>query len=192
MNTHSKTSSILASVIAMILAVPGGAWADEGRYDNGGQGNGYQKKGHYNTPITTAITIIITMVITRVAGTIIHTIIPIIIRATRAAGIITITTTIITTTTNCGSACWAVASSVMPSAITSRATPMSRVTTRKPAPPPPQTVTQYETVYPGNTCLQQREYRSKIMVGGRQVDGYGTACLQPDGSWRYGPAQAAY
>ena len=37
---------------------------------------------------------------------------------------------------------------------------------------------------------EQREYRSKIMVGGKQVEGYGTACLQPDGSWRYGPAQA--
>jgi hypothetical protein len=53
---------------------------------------------------------------------------------------------------------------------------------------PPPAVTQYETAYPG-TCLQQREYRSKILVGGKQVDGYGTACLQPDGSWRYGPAQ---
>ncbi len=28
------------------------------------------------------------------------------------------------------------------------------------------------------------------MVGGKQVDGYGTAWLQPDGSWRYGTAQA--
>jgi hypothetical protein len=54
---------------------------------------------------------------------------------------------------------------------------------------PPPTVSRYETTYPG-PCLQQREYRSKVMVGGKQVDGYGTACLQPDGSWRYGPAQA--
>jgi len=56
--------------------------------------------------------------------------------------------------------------------------------------PPPPTVTRYETTYPGNTCLQQREYQTKITVGGKQVQGYGTACLQPDGSWRYGPAQA--
>jgi hypothetical protein len=54
------------------------------------------------------------------------------------------------------------------------------------APPPP---TQYANTAPDNTCLQQREYNTKIMVGGKQVNGYGTACLQPDGSWRYGAAQ---
>jgi hypothetical protein len=54
------------------------------------------------------------------------------------------------------------------------------------APPPPP---QYASTATGNTCLQQREYNTKIMVGGRQVNGYGTACLQPDGSWRYGAAQ---
>jgi hypothetical protein len=52
-------------------------------------------------------------------------------------------------------------------------------------PPPPQ----YANTVPVNTCLQQREYNTKIMVGGKQVNGYGTACLQPDGSWRYGAAQ---
>jgi hypothetical protein len=52
-------------------------------------------------------------------------------------------------------------------------------------PPPPQ----YANTAPANTCLQQREYNTKIMVGGKQVDGYGTACLQPDGSWHYGAAQ---
>ena len=52
-------------------------------------------------------------------------------------------------------------------------------------PPPPE----YANTAPVNTCLQQREYNTKIMVGGKQVDGYGTACLQPDGSWRYGAAQ---
>ena len=51
--------------------------------------------------------------------------------------------------------------------------------------PPPQ----YANTAPANTCLQQREYNTKIMVGGKQVNGYGTACLQPDGSWRYGAAQ---
>jgi len=54
------------------------------------------------------------------------------------------------------------------------------------APPPP---SQYATTATVNPCLQQREYSTKIMIGGKQVDGYGTACLQPDGSWRYGPAQ---
>jgi hypothetical protein len=51
MNTHRKSSSILAAVMAMILAVPGGAWAGGDRYDKGGHGHddhGYQKKGHYN------------------------------------------------------------------------------------------------------------------------------------------------
>ena len=55
------------------------------------------------------------------------------------------------------------------------------------SPPPPPT--QYATTAPVNPCLQEREYRTKIMVGGKQVEGYGTACLQPDGSWRYGAAQ---
>ena len=43
----------------------------------------------------------------------------------------------------------------------------------------------------GGSCLQQREYQNKVIVGGRTVDAYGTACLQPDGSWRYGPAELA-
>ena len=31
---------------------------------------------------------------------------------------------------------------------------------------------------------QCREYRGPIVVGGKTRQGYGTACLQPDGSWR--------
>jgi hypothetical protein len=43
---------------------------------------------------------------------------------------------------------------------------------------------------PGSsTCLQEREYQTTVIVGGKEVDAYGTACLQPDGSWRRGPAQ---
>jgi hypothetical protein len=56
------------------------------------------------------------------------------------------------------------------------------------ASPPPSTP-QYPTTAQMNPCLQEREYRTKIMVGGKEVEGYGTACLQPDGSWRYGAAQ---
>jgi hypothetical protein len=41
-----------------------------------------------------------------------------------------------------------------------------------------------------DTCLQEREYQSTVVVGGKNVPAYGTACLQPDGSWRRGPAQA--
>jgi hypothetical protein len=33
-------------------------------------------------------------------------------------------------------------------------------------------------------CLMIREYQTRITVGGRQVDAYGDACLQADGSWR--------
>ncbi|RYG57800.1 MAG: hypothetical protein EON60_14120, partial [Alphaproteobacteria bacterium] len=29
-----------------------------------------------------------------------------------------------------------------------------------------------------------REYQRKVTVGGRLVDSYGTACMQPDGSWK--------
>ena len=39
------------------------------------------------------------------------------------------------------------------------------------------------------TCLMTREYQTEIVVGGEVVDGYGQACLQPDGSWFRGPAQ---
>lgn len=45
--------------------------------------------------------------------------------------------------------------------------------------------------YSDNTCLQEREYQTTVFVGGKEVDAYGTACLQPDGSWRRGPAQLA-
>jgi len=33
----------------------------------------------------------------------------------------------------------------------------------------------------GNEC---REYRTTVTIGGKQEDAYGTACRQPDGSWR--------
>ncbi len=39
------------------------------------------------------------------------------------------------------------------------------------------------------TCLMTREYQTQITVGGRLVDAYGQACLQPDGAWLKGPAQ---
>lgn len=51
MNTHRKYALILASVMAVILALPGGAWAGD-RYDRGGHDSSYQKKGqqsrHYD------------------------------------------------------------------------------------------------------------------------------------------------
>jgi hypothetical protein len=47
--------------------------------------------------------------------------------------------------------------------------------------------------YSNSSCLQEREYQTTVIVGGRNVDAYGTACLQPDGSWkRNPPAVASY
>lgn len=37
-----------------------------------------------------------------------------------------------------------------------------------------------------SSCLMIREYQTKITVGGEEVEAYGDACLQPDGSWRLG------
>lgn len=45
--------------------------------------------------------------------------------------------------------------------------------------------------YSAASCLQEREYTTTVKVGGRNVEAYGTACLQPDGSWRRGPAEVA-
>ncbi|PCJ33351.1 MAG: hypothetical protein COA93_08030 [Alphaproteobacteria bacterium] len=39
-----------------------------------------------------------------------------------------------------------------------------------------------------NACLQVREYQTTITVGGQSVPAYGQSCLQPDGSWKLGPA----
>lgn len=41
--------------------------------------------------------------------------------------------------------------------------------------------------FQNNQCLQTREYQTRITVGGRSREAYGTACLQPDGQWLQGP-----
>ncbi len=38
------------------------------------------------------------------------------------------------------------------------------------------------------SCLQVREYQTTITVGDQTVPAYGQSCLQPDGSWKLGPA----
>jgi len=43
--------------------------------------------------------------------------------------------------------------------------------------------------YSDDSCLQEREYTTTVQIGGRNVEAYGTACLQPDGSWKRGPAE---
>ena len=179
MNRQSKSSTVLASVVAMILALPGGAWADGGRNGNNGHNNRssnnhynnhyrnnyhgyYNGKGYYYPKYYPC--------------------------------------------NNCGSnnnhhdnhnnyKLWlgilggGVAGYALSNILQDQTAPQGYYPPVSTV-PPPATVTRYETTYSSNSCLQQREYRSKIMVGGKQVDGYGTACLQPDGSWRYGPAQA--
>lgn len=54
----------------------------------------------------------------------------------------------------------------------------------------PQTagVAPFNAAQPTGQCLQVREYQTTIIVGGAPQDAYGNACLQPDGTWRQGPA----
>tara|TARA_R110000868_G_scaffold100968_8_gene277968 strand:+ start:5991 stop:6536 length:546 start_codon:yes stop_codon:yes gene_type:complete len=49
--------------------------------------------------------------------------------------------------------------------------------------PPIQAVPSSE-VYQAQSGQYCREYQSQANIGGRMTYGYGTACLQPDGSWR--------
>lgn len=53
----------------------------------------------------------------------------------------------------------------------------------------PATVIQTSSAASGISCLQTREYQTTVIVGGQEVDAYGTACLQPDGAWSRGPAK---
>jgi len=52
--------------------------------------------------------------------------------------------------------------------------------------PPP---VSYRYSNPNVSCLQEREYQMTVLVGGKEAQAYGTACLQPDGSWYRGPAK---
>lgn len=47
---------------------------------------------------------------------------------------------------------------------------------------------------PPGDCLQVREYQSEIVIEGRVVPAYGSACLQANGSWKVisGPFAADY
>lgn len=57
--------------------------------------------------------------------------------------------------------------------------------------PPPANQVEYQTssYQLSANCLQTREYTTTIIVGGREEEAYGTACLQSDGSWLQGPPQ---
>jgi hypothetical protein len=76
---------------------------------------------------------------------------------------------------------------------TANAEPAVRYIEPQPVPVPPTPVAaQPQTLPqgPAASCLMTREYQTQIVVNGRLVDGYGQACLQPDGSWYRGPAVA--
>ena len=61
---------------------------------------------------------------------------------------------------------------------------------RPPAPTTVVYVQQPQTQQARTTCLQTREYQTVVIIGGAERNAYGTACLQPDGSWLQGPATA--
>ena len=50
--------------------------------------------------------------------------------------------------------------------------------------PPPVTVVTPPPASAEPDCLQTREFSTRIIIDGQEVDAYGTACLQPDGSWK--------
>jgi hypothetical protein len=55
----------------------------------------------------------------------------------------------------------------------------------QPAPPPAPAQAAPTAYRPADaSCLQVREYQTEIVVGGKSVPAYGSACLQPDGSWK--------
>lgn len=49
----------------------------------------------------------------------------------------------------------------------------------------------YRAAVPRNRCLQEREYQTTVVIDGKEVEAYGTACLQADGSWRRGASKLA-
>ena len=56
------------------------------------------------------------------------------------------------------------------------------VYTQAPAAP----VYQQQQQAQNSSCLQSREYTTTIEIGGETVPAYGQACLQQDGSWKFG------
>jgi surface antigen len=45
------------------------------------------------------------------------------------------------------------------------------------------------TQFSENQCLETREYQTRITVGGRNREAYGTSCLMRSGQWVQGPTQ---
>jgi hypothetical protein len=191
MNTHRTSSTALAAVIAMILAVPSSAWAGEGRDDDhgpgwnkgGGNKGGQKSNEHYNTHYNNRY-------YGHYAGR--GRYYPHYYPSYRCS--------------TCGKnnhhnnnnnnndKLWIglLGGGILGYGLHAyqhrNTSDQDYYPQANSAPPPPP---EYANTASINPCLQEREYRTKIMVGGKQVEGYGTACLQPDGSWRYGAAQPA-
>ena len=192
MNRHSKSSAVLASVMAMILAIPGAGWADGGRnggdWNKGGKGNQKYSSGHYTNHYNNHYN-------SHYKGN---------YKGYYKGGRYYYPNYYGCNNcsknkshhnnNNSNDKLWigllggGILGYTLSNVIQNNSN--DEVYYSQPVTTPLRSVGQYEAPYADNTCLQQREYRSKIMVGGKQVDGYGTACLQPDGSWRYGTAQA--
>jgi len=188
MKRQSKSSAVLASVMAMILAIPGAALADGGRYGNdwnkGGKGSQKYSSGHYNNHYNS-----------HYKGN---------YKGYYKGGPYYYPNYYGCNNcsknkshhnnNNSNDKLWigllggGILGYTLGNVIQSNSN--DDVYTSQPVATSPRNVSGYEAPYVDNTCLQEREYQTKIMVGGKQVDGYGTACLQPDGSWRYGTAQA--
>ena len=192
MNRHSKSSAVLASVMAMILARPGAGWADGGRnggdWNKGGKGNQKYSSGHYTNHYNNHYN-------SYYKG--------------NSKGYYKGGRYYYPNYYGCNNCSknksnhnnnnsndklWIglLGGGILGYALNNvvQNNTHDEVYYSQPVATPPENMGRYEASYADNTCLQEREYRSKIMVGGKQVDGYGTACLQPDGSWRYGTAQA--
>jgi hypothetical protein len=47
------------------------------------------------------------------------------------------------------------------------------------------------TEFGSSDCIETREYQTRVTVGGRNREAFGTACLTRSGQWLQGPAQIA-
>jgi len=54
---------------------------------------------------------------------------------------------------------------------------------------PPRVVYAPAPVATAPACVMTREYTTTVTIEGREREAYGTACMQPDGSWTRGPAK---
>jgi hypothetical protein len=184
MNTHRTSSTALAAVIAMILALPGAVWAGEGGDDDHGWNKrGYKRNEHYNNHYNNRH-----YGNSAGRGRHYHHYYPSYPCSTCGKK------NHHNNNNNNNDKLWIglLGGGILGYGLHAyqhrNTADQDYYPQANSAPPPPP---QYANTASVNPCLQEREYSTKIMVGGKQVEGYGTACLQPDGAWRYGEAQPA-